>query len=112
MPMTATRETPAAQACRTEENQREEAQKQENDFDSPLWHKARTTANMFPGNNRGTQHSYAQVTSYANSTPVNFCLYCGEENHCPNECRHDRKIECFKGNGQGHKGKLRHMYSS
>ena len=106
-----TRGAPAAQARRTEENERGVAQKEEHDFDSPFWNKARTKANKFSGNNRRKQHSYAQVTSSANSTLVNFCLYCGEENHCTNECRHGRKIECFKCNRQGHKGKFCHMYS-
>ena len=62
-PTAATRGEPAAQARRTEENERGVAQKEEHDFDSPFWDKARTKANKFSGNNRRKQHSYAQVTS-------------------------------------------------
>ena len=87
-----------AQGRRTEESKRSVAQNNDNDFNYPFWNKARSKVNRLLGYNHRRQQSYAQVTSSADSAPVNFCLHCGEDNH----------YEC---NRLGHKGKLCLMYS-
>ena len=111
-PMSATRgPQPEAQGRRTEESKRSVTQNNDNDFNSPFWNKARGKVNGSLGYNHRRQQSYAQVTSSADSAPVKFCLYCGEDNHYTRECRHGRKIKCYECNRLGHKGKLCHMYS-
>ena len=111
-PMSATRGPQSeAQGRRTEESKRSVTQNDDNDFNSPFWNKARSKVKRSLGYNNRRQQSYAQVTSSADSAPVNFCLYCGEDNHYTRECRHGRKIECYECNRLSHKGKLCHMYS-
>ena len=111
-PMSATRGPQLeTQGRRTEESKRSVTQNDDNDFNSPFWNKARSKVNRSLGYNNRKQQSYAQVTSSADSAPVNFCLFCGEDNHYTRECRHGRKIECYECNRLGHKGKLCHMYS-
>ena len=56
-------------------------------FDAPFWARARGKVKR----HTRKETSYAQVTRSENRVMPDYCLYCGEENHATNQCRHRKK---------------------
>ena len=56
-------------------------------FDAPFWARARGKVKR----HTRKETSYAQVTRSENRVMPDYCLYCGEENHATNQCRHRKR---------------------
>ena len=75
-------------------------------FDAPFWATARGKVKR----HTHKETSYAQVTRSENRVIPDYCLYCGEENHATNQCRHRKKVQCHDCERLGHKSKFCYMY--